>query len=400
MTHLFRRAALATAAAAVALALGGTAGPVAAATVDTKAGPATVEPLAKLDNPWGMAFLPDGRLLVTEKPGRLRAFADGKLSDPIAGVPPVAYKGQGGLLDVAVDPDFAKNQMVYLFFTEPAEAQPADAKDTPEPRLGPNFKPDDPQVRGGAVARGKLEGAALTGVSVIWRQTPKTAGRGHYGGRLTFAPDGKLFITSGERQRFEPAQDQATNLGTVVRINPDGSVPADNPFVGKPGVRPDVYSFGHRNPLGAVIHPGTGKLWINEMGPKGGDELNVVEAGKNYGWPVVSEGVHYNDAAIPKHATQPAFAAPLKAWSPVISPSGMTFYTGDKFPGWKGSVLLGGLSSKAVIRLALDGDKVTDEERIDMKRRVRDVAEAPDGSVLVLTDGKDGELVRLTPAPR
>jgi glucose/arabinose dehydrogenase len=309
MTHPIRRAALA-AAAAVALAVGGTAGAAAAATVDTKAGPVAVEPLAKLDNPWGMAFLPDGRLLVTEKPGRLRAYADGKLSDPVGGVPAVAYKGQGGLLGVAVDPDFAKTQLVYLFFTEPADPQPAGATDTPEPRLGPNFKPDDAQVKGGAVARGRLEVAALTGVTVIWRQTPKTAGRGHYGGRLTFAPDGKLFVTSGERQRFEPAQDQATNLGTVVRINPDGSIPADNPFVGKPGVRPDVYSFGHRNPLGAVIHPASGKLWINEMGPKGGDELNVVEAGKNYGWPAVSEGVHYNDAAIPKHATQPAFAAP------------------------------------------------------------------------------------------
>jgi glucose/arabinose dehydrogenase len=197
-----------------------------------------------------------------------------------------------------------------------------------------------------------------------------------------------------------PSQCRPTNLGTVVRINPDGGIPGDNPFVGRPGVRPDVYSFGHRNPLGAVIHPASGKLWINEMGPKGGDELNVVEAGKNYGWPAVSANAHHNDAAVPKHSTRTAFAAPLKAWTPVVSPSGMTFYTGTRFPGWTGGVLLGGLSSKAVVRLTLDGDRVTDEERIDMKRRVRDAAEAPDGAILVLTDGKDGELVRLTPAPR
>jgi aldose sugar dehydrogenase len=395
--HVRRTAALAT---ALALALA-VAVHARAAEVATKSGPVTVESLAKLNNPWGMTYLPDGRLLITEKPGRLRVFADGKLvEEPIGGVPKVAFRGQGGLLDVEIDPKFAENKFVYLFFTEAAEQQPEGTKDAPEPRLGANFRADDPQLKGGAVARGKLEGNALTDVQVIWRQVPKTIGRGHFGGRLVFAPDGKLFITSGERQRFEPAQDPAGNLGGVVRINPDGSIPQDNPFADKPGEgRPDLYTHGNRNPLGAAIHPGTKKLWINEMGPKGGDELNVIEPGKNYGWPLVGlEAKHYNDAPIPPHASRPEFAPPLHAWTPVISPSGMIFYNGSKFPGWRGNALIGGLSSRALIRLAVSPEgKVTDEERIDMKMRVRDVIESPDGAVLILSDGNNGELLRLTP---
>ena len=396
MMNLFRAAAVAASVVA-----GSLAGPANAATVQTKAGPVTVEPLAKLEHPWGMAFLPDGRLLVTEKPGRLRFFADGKLSDPIAGTPAVAYKGQGGLLDVAIDPKFAENQLVYLSYAEPAEQQPADAEDAADERLGKNFKADDPQLKGGAVARGRLDGTRLADVQVIWRQVPKTIGRGHFGGRIVFAPDGKLFITSGERQRFEPAQDQNTNLGAIVRINPDGSIPQDNPFVNKPGTRPDAYTIGNRNPLGAAIHPASGKLWVNEMGAKGGDELNVIEPGKNYGWPAVAvESKHYNDAPIPPHDANKAYAPPLKHWTPVISPSGMIFYNGSMFPGWRGHALNGGLSSKALIRVAVDGDKVTDEEKIDMGQRIRDVIEAPDGAILVLTDGAKGELVRLTPAAK
>src|SRR3954469_11911732 len=205
-----------------------------AAVVTSKAGPVNVESLARLDNPWGMTFLPDGRLLITEKPGRLRTFADGKLSDPIGGVPKVAYRGQGGLLDVEIDPDFANNHLVYFYYSEPADQQPPDAKDTIDQRLGANFRADDPQLKGGAVARAKLDGAELKDLKVIWRQVPKTLGRGHFGGRLAFSPDGKLFITSGERQRFEPAQDPSTNLGKIVRINPDGSIPQDNPFVNRP----------------------------------------------------------------------------------------------------------------------------------------------------------------------
>ncbi|HSI36530.1 MAG TPA: PQQ-dependent sugar dehydrogenase [Tepidisphaeraceae bacterium] len=369
--------------------------------VQSQGGPVKVESLAKLEMPWGMAYLPDGKLLITEKPGRLRVFADGKVSEPIEGLPAVAFGGQNGLLDVAVDPDFAKNSYVYLSYAEAAESQPEGAKDSPEPRLGAGFKAADPQLKGGAVARGKLEGNKLTGVTVIWRQEPKTMGRGHIGGRMVFGTDGKLYVTSGERQRFEPAQDPASNLGGIVRINPDGSIPTDNPYVGKAGARPDRYTMGNRNPLGAAIHPTTGKLWIHEMGPKGGDELQSIEAGKNYGWPIVAEkATHYNDAPIPDHSTRPEFAAPVKAFTPVISPSGMLFYTGTLFPNWKGSILMGGLSSKAIVRVTLDGDKVASEERLEMKLRIRDLIEAPDGSLLVLTDGKAGELLRLTPGSK
>jgi len=369
-----------------------------AATVNSKAGPVNVESLAKLDNPWGMTFLPDGRLLISEKPGRLRTFADGKLSDPIGGVPKVAYRGQGGLLDVEIDPKFAQNQLVYIYYSEPAEQQPPDAKDTVDQRLGANFRPDDSQLKGGAVARAKLEGNELRDLKVIWRQVPKTLGRGHFGGRLVFAPDGKLFILSGERQRFEPAQDLSTNLGKVVRINPDGSIPNDNPFVNQPNARPDVYCYGDRNPLGGAIYPRTGKLWLNEMGPKGGDELNVIEAGKNYGWPLVCEGTHYNDAPIPKHSSKPDVTPPLVFWNPVISPSGMIFYNGSMFPAWKGCAMIGGLSSRALVIVRPNGDRAAEDERLDMRMRIRDVIEAPDGAILVLSDGNNGELLRLTPA--
>jgi glucose/arabinose dehydrogenase len=382
---------------AAVLIAGTSAGIAHAATVTSKAGPVNVESLAKLDNPWGMTFLSDGRLLITEKPGRLRTFADGKLSDPIGGVPKVAYRGQGGLLDVEIDPKFAQNQLVYLYYSEPAEQQPADAKDTVDQRLGANFRPDDSQLKGGAVARAKLEGNELHDLKVIWRQVPKTLGRGHFGGRLVFAPDGKLFILSGERQRFEPAQDLSTNIGKVVRINPDGSIPDDNPFAKQPNARPDIYCYGDRNPLGGAIYPPTGKLWINEMGPKGGDELNAVEPGKNYGWPLVSEGKHYNDAAIPPHTSKPDVTPPKVAWNPVISPSGMIFYNGSMFPAWKGHAFIGGLSSRALVVVKIEGDQAAEDERLDMRMRVRDVIEAPDGAILILSDGNNGELLRLTP---
>jgi glucose/arabinose dehydrogenase len=369
-----------------------------AAVVQSKSGAVNVQSLAKLDNPWGMTFLPDGRLLITEKPGRLRTFADGKLSDPIGGVPKVAYRGQGGLLDVEIDPDFANNKLVYLYYSEPADQQPPDAKDTIDQRLGANFRADDPQLKGGAVARAKLDGAELKDLKVIWRQVPKTFGRGHFGGRLAFSPDGKLFITSGERQRFEPAQDPSTNLGKIVRINPDGSIPKDNPFVNRPNTRPDIWTLGDRNPLGIAFQPGTNQLWINEMGPKGGDEFNLIQPGKNYGWPIVSEGSHYNDAPVPKHSTHTEFQPPAVAWNPVISPSGMIFYTGSMFPSWKGDALIGGLSSRALVLVKPDGDKASEVDRLNMGFRVRDVIQAPDGAVLLLSDGNNGELLRLTPA--
>ena len=358
---------------------------------------AKVETLATLDNPWAMTFLPDGRLLITEKPGNLRIYADGKLSKPIGGVPKVEYHEQGGLLDVAVDPDFATNQLVYLSYTEAAPEQPADAKDEGDDRLGPYQDLNDVVLKGLAVARGRLEGDQLKDVKVIWRQTPKTIGRGHFGGQLVFGPDGALFITSGDRQRFDPAQDLGSTLGKIVRINPDGSTPADNPFVNQTGALPEIWSLGHRNPLGAAFEHSSGKLWVHEMGPKGGDEINIIEKGKNYGWPVVSEGSHYNDVPISHHAEKADFTPPLKFWNPSISPSALIFYTGDKFKDLKGNALLGGLSSEALIVLTIKDDQVTDDSIIKTERRIRDVAEMPDGTLLLLTDGDNAELLRLTP---
>lgn len=366
--------------------------------VHTKAGMLNVETLARLDQPWGMAFLPDGRLLITEKPGRLRIYADGKLSEPIGSVPEVEFRGQGGLLDVAIDPGFASNALVYLSYTERAQQQPANARDEGDPRLGPFQSKDDNVLKGAAVARGKLDGNQLRNVTVIWRQVPKTIGRGHFGGRMAFGADGKLFITSGDRQRFEPAQDLGTNLGKTVRINADGSIPKDNPFADRPGARPDIWSVGHRNPLGAAIDPATKQLWIHEMGPWHGDELNRIEPGKNYGWPVVSNGDHYNGSPIPKHATRPQFAAPFYYWYPAVSPSGLIIYTGERYKDWKGNMLLGGLSAETLVRLKLEGDHVAAEERMCVNRRIRDVIQAPDGTVLLLSDGAKGELLRLAPA--
>ena len=346
------------------------------AMIDTKQGTIKVQTLARgLSHPWGLAFLPDGRLLITEKVGRLRIVdKDGKVSEPLNGVPKVVAEGQGGLLDVALDPHFAENSLVYLSYSESGDAGKT----------------------GTAVARGKLGADGLDGVQVIFRQYPKVDGGNHFGSRLAFGPDGTLFVTLGERFTFQPAQDLATHLGKIVRINPDGSVPADNPFVGQEGALPEIWSYGHRNPQGAAIHPETGKLWETEFGPLGGDELNIPQAGKNYGWPAVSWGKHYDGTDIPDPPTHPEFADAIAHWTPVISPSGITFYTADAIPGWKGNLLIGGLSSEAIIRLTLDGEKVSAEERIPMGARIRDVAQGPDGAVYALTDESDGKVLRLT----
>lgn len=344
--------------------------------IDTKQGRIRIQTVAQgLERPWGLAFLPDGRMLVTEKPGRLRIVTeDGAISEPIKGVPKVVAKGQGGLLDVALDPAFAKNGLVYLSYSEPGKGG-----------------------AGTAVARGKLGGGALENVEVIFRQRPKVDGGNHFGSRLAFSPDGKLFVTLGERFTFDPAQDLSNDLGKIVRINPDGSIPEDNPFVGQDGELPEIWSYGHRNPQGAAIHPVTGKLWESEFGPLGGDELNIPQAGKNYGWPVVSWGKHYNGTDIPDPPTHPEFADAIYHWNPVISPSGIAFYTADAIPGWKGNLLISGLSSESITRLELDGEKVVGEERIPMSTRIRDVAQGPDGAVYALTD-EDGEILKLTPA--
>ena len=345
--------------------------------IETKSGPVKVETVAKkLQYPWGLAFLPDGRMLVTERPGRLRIVAkDGTLSEPIKGVPEVFGQGQGGLLGITLDPKFSSNKLIYFAYAEPGEGGP-----------------------GTAVARAKLGEDSLDDVEVIFRQKPKVDGGNHFGGRVVFAPDGKLFVTLGERFKFDPAQDLSSHLGKIVRINPDGSVPDDNPFVGQDGKLPEIWSYGHRNVQGAAIHPDTGKLWENEFGPKGGDELNIPEAGKNYGWPVVSWGKHYDGKEIPNPPTHPEFADAIAHWTPVISPSGMTFYTADTFPEWKGNLLIAGLSSEGIVRLTLDGEKVIGEERIPMGTRIRDVVQGPDGAVYALVDDHKGKILRLTPA--
>ena len=370
-------------------------------TVNSSAGPLRIERLATLESPWGMAALPDGRLLITEKPGRLRIWSNGRLSGPVRGVPRVVHRNtegeQGGLLDVVADPDFGTNQLIYLSYVEAAEPQPAGARETSDHRFLNFIDTTDNIVRGGAVARARLDGNRLEDVRVIWRQEPKQVGRGHFGHRITFGPDGKLYITSGDRMRFDPAQDSASNLGKIVRINGDGSLPVDNPFLGRGSARGDVWSYGHRNILAAAFAP-SGELWVIEMGPKGGDELNRIERGANYGWPVVSNGDNYDDSPIPDHPTRPEFQAPVHTWTPVVSASGALFYSGELFPGWRGSMITGGLSSQSILRLVLTGDSVASEERLAMGRRIRDVVQLPDGALAAIVDDRRGDLLRIAPA--
>lgn len=331
-----------------------------------------------LVHPWGLAFLPDGRMLVTERVGRLRVVTQGgQVSPQLKGVPTVFAQDQGGLLDVALDPNFESNRLVYVSYAEPGDG-----------------------VAGTAVARGRLNEAAtaLESVEVIFRQQPKVTEGYHFGSRLVFAPDGKLFITAGERFKFTPAQDLSTHLGKIIRINPDGSAPQDNPFVGRKDAKPEIWSYGHRNVQGAAIHPETGVLWENEFGPMGGDELNIPQAGRNYGWPLVSWGQHYNGDNIPDPPTRPDLADAIYYWNPVISPSGMIFYTGDAFPGWRGNLLIAGLSSQALVHLILDGQRVTEEQRIAMNARIRDVSQGLDGFLYLLTDSPEGRILKIEPA--
>jgi glucose/arabinose dehydrogenase len=333
-----------------------------------------------LEHPWGMAFLPDGRALVTERPGRLRVVgADGQLGPPLAGLPAVDVVGQGGLLDVALDPDFAANQLVYVSYAEP--------------RTGGN---------GTAVARGRLAEGGLVDLQVIFRQEPAVAGRHHFGSRLVFARDGRLFVTLGDRNSERArAQSLDTHIGKVVRIERDGGVPADNPFVGREGAKPEIWSYGHRNVQGAALHPGTGELWTNEHGPKGGDELNRTLAGRNYGWPTVTYGREYSGAKISDSPTAPGLEPPVHYWVPSIATSGLLIYSGDRFPQWRGDAFVGGLAIPQVARLEFDGDRVVREEALlkgVVGQRVRDVEHGPDGCVYLLTDAKDGRLLRIEPA--
>jgi glucose/arabinose dehydrogenase len=347
---------------------------------DADGRPFTATEVARFDEPWAMTFLPDGRLLVTEKGGALKLLASGGTAADITGVPEVDHGGQGGLGDVVLHPDFADNGLVYLSYAEAG----------------------DGDTRGAAVARARLEfdesgGGALSGLEVIWRQVPKVTGRGHFGHRIAFGPDGHLWISSGERQKFDPAQDMQANLGKIIRLDDDGSVPADNPFAGQGGVAAQVWSLGHRNPLGLAFDA-QGQLWEHEMGPAGGDEFNRIERGGDYGYPTVSNGDHYDGRPIPDHDTQPRFKAPEITWTPVISPAGLVIYDGARFPEWRGDALIGGLSSQALVRVDLDGERPREAERFDMDNRIREVEQGPDGDVWLLEDGEGGRLLRLSPA--
>ena len=354
--------------------------PAAEAAVKPAQWPFTTTEAARFDEPWAMAFLPDGSLLVTEKAGKLLHFnpANGKRAE-IAGVPRVSYGGQGGFGDIALHPRFASNGLVYYSYAEEGE------RDT----------------RGAAVARAKLVldadgNGRLADAQVIWRQTPKVSGNGHYGHRLLFGSDGKLWISSSERQKFTPAQDMTGNLGKIIRLNDDGSVPADNPFATQGAPANQVWSLGHRNILGMAFNA-QGRLWANEMGPKGGDELNLIQRGGNYGYPLVSNGDHYDGRSIPDHSTRPEFIAPKITWTPVISPSSLMFYSGKLFPQWRGNAFIGGLSSKSLVRIAFDGDNAREAERFDMGQRIRAVAQGPDGALWLLEDGGNARLLKLTP---
>lgn len=346
-------------------------------TVRTDAGDVKVHKVAdNLDHPWGMAFLPDGRLLVTERAGTLRILEkDNTLSEPLKGTPKVFAQGQGGMLDVALHPNFSENKYVYLSYAEPG------ANGTASTALG----------------RGKLEGNSLKNFETIFRMEPKVEGPNHFGGRILFTPDNEIFLTLAERFKFEPAQDLSSHLGTVVRLKEDGSPSAENPNFEEPGALEEIWSYGHRNIESAALHPETGALWVAEMGPMGGDELQTAEAGKNYGWPVVSWGDNYDGSEIPDPTTHPKFADAVIHWTPTISPSGMIFYTGDLFPEWKNSMMIGGLTSSGIVRVEVDGDDAQEVERIPLSVRVRDVEQGPDGAIWVLTDEKNGKILQLKP---
>jgi len=336
-----------------------------------------------LVHPWALAFLPDGRMLVSEKPGRLRIVdMQGRISAPLAGVPPVAHVGQCGLLDVVLDPRFADNRIVYWTFAEPGAGG----------------------VNGTAVARARLEGAVgqerLADVRVIFSQMPKIDSRLHCGSRIAFDRDGHLWVGLGDRfSEKDSAQKLDSHLGKVVRIDGDGRAPADNPFVGKSGARPELWSIGHRNIQGMAVHPGTGELWASEHGPQGGDEINIVEGGRNYGWPVVTYGRNYGSGtAIGEEGPKPGIEMPLKHWVPVsVAPSGLAFITSDRYPGWKGSLMMGTLRAQTLIRMTLDGRRITGEERLltQLGHRIRDVRQGPDGWIYIVTDGSEGQIIRL-----
>ncbi|MBL8672457.1 MAG: PQQ-dependent sugar dehydrogenase [Alphaproteobacteria bacterium] len=330
-----------------------------------------------LDHPWALAFLPDGAILVTERPGRLRLIRHGELDPrPIAGVPSVAALGQGGLLDLAPHPDFARNGMLYFTYAAAGE--------------------------GGAstrVARARLDGHRLTDLQVLFDQQPKSSGGLHFGSRIRFLPDGTFIVVLGDRYQRDRAQDLGDHRGKSIRLTADGAVPPDNPFVGRDGARPEVYTLGNRNAQGLAIHPATGQPWQHEHGPQGGDEINILRPGRNYGWPVITFGEEYGGGKIGRGTAAPGFEPPRHVWVPSIAPSGMSFYSGSAFPGWRGNLFVGALRDRMLVRVELDGERVVREERLlrGALGRIREVKEGPDGLVYVLTDAADGVLARLEP---
>ena len=349
----------------------------------TTARPFTETVMADFESPWAMSFLPDGRLLVTEKAGKLLIVsADAKQVATLATIPGVDSAGQGGLMDVVLSPGFAKDRLVYFSYSEVRDGGKAVA-----------------------LARGRLDetGAApaLADVSVIFRASHAVAGNGHYSGRIAFSPDGKnLFFTNGDRQKLDPAQDMSMTLGTVLRLTPDGKPAPGNPFAGQAGARPEIWSYGHRNLLG-IAFDAQGNLWEQEMGPKGGDEVNLIQAGKNYGYPKASNGSHYDDRDIPDHAAGDGFEAPKLWWNPSISPGGMMIYSGDMFPAWKGDAFIGGLSSQSLLRIDLDGTSARKGDQWPMSNRIREAEQGPDGAIWLIEDGTRGaagRLIKLTPA--
>ena len=335
-----------------------------------------------LEHPWGLQFLPDGRMLVTERPGRLRIVSrEGRLSPPLDGVPSVAADGQGGLLDVMLPRDFATSRRVYLAYAEP--------------RGGRN----NGTTVAGAVLTGEPGAERLTDVKVLFRQEPAHRGGLHFGARFAEAPDGRIFVSVGERFEMRFAQELTHHWGKVVRIESDGRVPADNPFLATPRARPEIWSYGHRNPQAAAINPATGTLWVVEHGPRGGDEVNIVKRGANYGWPVIGYGIDYSGRILHESTHRDGMEQPIYVWAPSIAPSGMAFYTGSLFQNWRGSLLVGALAGQALHRLVLDGDRVIAEEILlkGAGDRIRDVRQGADGALWILTDAGDGKLLRLSP---